>query len=179
MAPAQFHELGETVPVANLMVPQVRQTNAVLGLQTPGQWGFTHGVNDYRVAAAATKWQSRLPGNAPGLDGADLVRLALERGRSAHIAVEVLTDLLERHGQTNDHIFLIADPEEAFVLETCGRYWALLECGHTRVVTDAAMMICQDWAPTSARGWRIASSKKRLVVQDDGSKDRFRPPPGN
>src|SRR6266446_957655 len=60
-APAQFHELGATVPVANLLVPQARQTNAVLGLQTQGHWGFTHGINDYRVAAAVTNWQSRLP----------------------------------------------------------------------------------------------------------------------
>ena len=52
------------------------------------------------------------------------------------------------------------DATEGFVLETAGHYWALLECRHSRAVTDAAM-IRQDWrrlAPGLAdcvieRGW--------------------------
>jgi hypothetical protein len=103
------------------------------------------------------------------------VRLALERSRGAHHAFEVLTDLLEHFGEPanhggNDHIFLIADSNEAFVLEASGRYWAMLECGSTRAVVDAAM-IRQDWrrlAPGLAgfaieRGW----------WQDDGNKLDF------
>ena len=38
---------------------------------------------------------------------------------------------------SNDHIYLIADfRQEAYLLEVCGRYWALLECVHTRGNSD-------------------------------------------
>ena len=170
IVPGHFHEPGQLVPIANLSLPQARQTFTVLGLQAHGEWGFSHGVNEHRVAIGATPWQSRLKGNGAALDGRDLVRLALERSRSALLAVETLTDLLQRHGQRNDNIFLIADSEEAFVLETCGQYWALMECGHSRVVTGAAM-IRQDWR-------RLAPGLATHVIaqgwwQDDGSKIDF------
>jgi dipeptidase len=71
-----------------------------------------------------------------GLLGMDLLRLALERGKTAIEAMHVITTLLEKHGQSGDaertgewgkanyhNSFLIADPKEAWVLETAGRYW--------------------------------------------------------
>jgi len=62
------------------------------------------------------------------------VRLGLERASTAERAVEVMTTLLERHGQGGrcaEHeddpywsSFLVADPTEAWVLETSARTWA-------------------------------------------------------
>ncbi len=159
MAPGQMHDAGATIPLGGVNIPQVRQTFSALGLQSAGQWGFVHGVNEHGVAVGVTGWHSRLSADPAPLAGADLVRLTLERSRTALLAVEVLTDLLERFGPRDgggDHIFLIADAREAFVLETCGRHWALLECGHTRVVTDAAM-IRQDWRNWPPV-WPISSS---------------------
>jgi len=168
--PGHFHEPGQLVPIANLAMPQVRQTYSALGFQANGAWGFTHGVNEHRVAVGATQWQSRLGQGTSALDGPDLVRLALERSRSAMSAVEILADLLQRHGQKHDHIYLLADADESYVLEACGHYWALLECGHSRVVTGAAM-IRQDWR-------RLAPGLASHVIdngwwQDDGSKIDF------
>ncbi len=62
-------------------------------------------------------------------------RLALERADTAERAVDVITDLLEKHGQggncmedecgfTYHNSFLISDRTEAWVLETAGKYWA-------------------------------------------------------
>ncbi len=99
-------------------------------------WGAEHGVNSERVAVGNEKvWGVDDPAAAPAaLIGMDLVRLALERSRTAAEALEVLTGLLGDHGQggicdeENDEAywssFLLADPTEAWVLETSGRTWA-------------------------------------------------------
>lgn len=179
MVPGQMHDVGEAVPIHALHVPQARHTFSVLGLQPAGQWGFVHGVNELRVAVGVTDWQSRLRDGQPAITGIDLTRLCLERSHSATHAVETLIDLLEHHGHglaegsaasAGDHIFLIADGDEAYILEVCGRYWALLGCGTSRVVTDVAM-IRQDWR-------RLAPGLAACVIdkgwwQDDGSKLDF------
>ena len=64
----------------------------------------------------------------------DLVRLGLERARSAEEALDILVDLLTTHGQGGiadavhqeayDSSFLIADPGQAFVLDTSGTDFA-------------------------------------------------------
>jgi len=171
----RMHDPGERSHTPVLALPQARQTFSVLGVQTAGQWGYTHGVNENKVSIGLTAWRSRLTAGPASLSGPDLVRLALERGRSAYQAVEILADLMEHHGQSpadngNDSIFLIADAKEAYVMETAGRYWALLECGHSRVVTDVAM-IRQDWS-------RLAPGLASFAIdqgwaQDDGSKIDF------
>jgi len=175
----QSHDLGEVLQTSKLKLPQSRQTYTVLGMQPGGQWGLTHGINEHRVVTGVTHWRSRLESDTPALTGPDLVRLTLERSRSAHHAVDVLTDLIGRHGQGRveenavqqpDHIFLLADRDEAYVVEASGRYWALLECHHTRVVTETAM-IRQDWR-------RLAPGLADHVIQqgwwpDDGSKVDF------
>lgn len=168
--PGRMHDTGAILTRGGTQIPQARQTFSVLGVQAVGQWGLVHGVNEQRVAIGATPWRSRLPAGSAPLCGPDLVRLTLERSRGALQAVEVLADLLDRVGSSSDDIYLIADAREAYVLESCSRFWALLECGHTRVVTDAAM-IRQDWSRLAPglfdhvleRGW----------WKDDGSKIDF------
>jgi hypothetical protein len=71
----------------------------------------------------------------PALTGMDLLRLALERADTARAAVDIMTALLETHGQGGncgfghdfryDNSFLAADPDEAWILETSGKRWAV------------------------------------------------------
>ena len=173
--PGREHALGETVQAQHVRLPQVRQTNTVVGSQPAGSWGLQHGVNGHRVAAGCSAWHSRLAGPAPGLTGTDLTRLALERSRSARQAVDVLTDLIARHGQGGgpagadeaDGIFLVADPAEAFAVEAAGRAWVVQEVREARAAGDVAV-VRQDWdriagglaGEVIGRGWHEADGSK-------------------
>jgi hypothetical protein len=104
-------------------------------------WGAEHGVNEAGVAIGnetiyTTLDPRRFP---PALIGMDLVRLGLERAGRAQDAVDVITSLIEQHGQGGTgHVgvdrpywssFLVADPSDAWVIETSGRSWAAEQVG--------------------------------------------------
>jgi dipeptidase len=115
-------------------IGQVAETARVIGSRPFWCWGFEHGLNEHGVAIGNHTVFSRDPLAGTGLIGMDLVRLGLERGRTGEQAVDVMTALIEAHGQGgsgyNDkdypyhNSFLVADRQAAFVLETSDRHWA-------------------------------------------------------
>jgi len=153
-SPGSFYASGSTLRCTHLEIPQVGETYAVMGHSPWWIWGFEHGVNEHAVAIGNESIFSREPlEEQPGLIGMDLVRLGLERGRSAREALEVMATLLETHGQGGAGFgpgeagyhngFLIADPEEAWILQTSNRRWAA-----RRVQRDAVsnhLSLTADW----------------------------------
>jgi secernin len=132
---AAYHPHGAVVQCTHVTIPQVAETYRVMGHSPWWVWGFEHGVNEHGVAIGNHSVFSREPvEEVPGLIGMDLVRLGLERGRDAREALEVIAGLLELHGQGGSgfgpgesgyhNSFMVADPEQAWVLETSGRRWA-------------------------------------------------------
>ncbi len=139
---------GSLLHATYLSLPDVYETAATLLCRPYWMWGAEMGVNEYGLAIGNEAVFSRLPPDPyPGLTGMDLVRLGLERARSAEEAVNVLIALTERFGQGGDgghskhfhydSAFLIADPREAFVLECAGRHWALQRVTGTRAISNA------------------------------------------
>ena len=123
-----------TVRCTHLEIAQVAETYRVMGHSPWWVWGFEHGVNEHAVAIGNHSVFSKEPlEEAAGLIGMDLVRLGLERGRSAREALEVIATLVETHGQAGSALapgaggyhnsFLLADPMEAWILETSNRRW--------------------------------------------------------
>ena len=99
--PAQDHPRGETVKCTYIEIPQVSHTNGVLLSQPCWMWGAEIGVNEFGVAigneALFTKVAPRKENKY--LLGMDLLRLGLERGKSAREALDVIISLLEQFGQ--------------------------------------------------------------------------------
>ena len=124
-------------------------------------WGAEHGVNEYGVAIGNELVNTvDDPRSAPpALIGMDLVRLGLERARSADEALGVMTGLLERHGQggVGDQVndlaywssFLVADPRSAWVLETSGRTWAARPVTGGDAISNR-LTLGRDWTRASA-----------------------------
>lgn len=118
-------------------IPQVAETYDCI-LSKPFQmWGAEMGVNEFGVAIGNEAVFTRVkhPRKNDGLTGMDLLRLALERSKTADEALDTITTLLEAYGQDAcsgyrnkgffyHNSFIIADPTGGWILETAGREWA-------------------------------------------------------
>ncbi len=153
--PASDHGRGEMVQCTYLRIPQVPHTYRVVGSKPCWLWGFESGINENNVAIGNEAVWSREPEEKQnGLIGMDLVRLALERSSSAYEALHIITDLLEAYGQgwncalhmehRYQNAFLIADPREAWVLETSRRRWAAKKVRDTAAISNC-YSIEEEW----------------------------------
>lgn len=132
--PRRTHAEGDAAACTWIEIPQVRETHAILLSRPYWMWGGEMGANEHGVTIGNEAVFTKQPYARKGLLGMDLLRLALERAETAERAIEVITELLETHGQgggcshenrafTYHNSFIVADPEKAFVLETAGKYW--------------------------------------------------------
>ncbi|MFO7963638.1 MAG: C69 family dipeptidase [Desulfobacterales bacterium] len=133
--PAEDHSPGSTVACTYIHIPQVPHTHAVLLSKPFWIWGAEMGANEHGVTIGNEAIFSKLPASRKNaLIGMDLLRLGLERSTSAAGAVRVMTELLETFGQGGNcgfsktiayhNSFIVADPREAWLLETVDRHWA-------------------------------------------------------
>src|ERR1700733_3700763 len=129
----RFHPTGATVHCQYLEIPQVAETAAMIGSRPFWLWGLEHGLNEHGVAIGNEAVLTRETLPSTGLLGMGLVRLGLERSKTAREATEIIGSLIERYGQGGSAQFdvdfrycggfIIADPAEAYVLESSGRQW--------------------------------------------------------
>lgn len=167
-AAAARHAEGATVHSQYLEIPQAPETAAVIGSRPFWLFGFEHGLNEHGVAIGneAVLTREELP--PVGLLGMDLVRLALERSRTAREAAETIGALIEQFGQGGSGAydfdfrysggFVAADHAEAWVLESSGRQWA------ARRVTDRDCISNR----LSLSGFDLGSSDVREHARERG-----------
>ncbi len=131
--PASTHAAVDTVQCTYLQIPQARQTFAVILSKPRWMWGAEMGANEHGVVIGNEAVWTTEPYAETGLLGMDLVRLGLERAVTSAEALQLIVDLMEEYGQGGNcaehfnfsyhNSYLIADKDEAWVLETAGRYW--------------------------------------------------------
>ncbi len=144
---AASHPPDAQVHCTYLRIAQVPKTHGVILSRPVWMWGAEMGANDQGLVVGNEAVFTRAPQQAVGLLGMDLLRLILERASSASQGVEQLTGLLEEHGQGGacgyrnhsfryDNSFLLADPEDAWLVETAGRAWVAKRIRGVRAISN-------------------------------------------
>ncbi len=144
---SQEHAADALVRCTYVSRPQVRRTHAVLISRPHWMFGAEAGANDRGLVIGNEAVFTKAPMASTGLLGMDLLRLTLERAESARAGVTVLTGLLEEYGQGGaaGHLdksfryhnsFLLADPEDAWVVETADRAWVAKRVRGVRAISN-------------------------------------------
>lgn len=128
-------------------IPSAEISYAHVGSKPFWCWGYEHGFNEYQVVIGNEGLGTHIPVSpSPKLIGMEIVRLALERSKNAKEAVKVITDLISTYGQgvfendqnvrTYDNGYLIADPHEAYIVETAGHEWVVKKVEGTEGISN-------------------------------------------
>ncbi|KAM9710144.1 secernin-3 isoform 1-T2 [Menidia menidia] len=151
--PDRDYNAGEKLECTYIEIEQAAHTYAVVLSRPAWLWGAEMGANEHQVCIGnEAVWGREKADSEEALLGMDLVRLGLERADTAEKAVDVITELLEKHGQggscmeddcgfTYHNSFLISDRKEAWLLETSGKYWAAeqVEGGYRNISNQYAI----------------------------------------
>lgn len=139
--PARTYPKGSLVNCTFIQIPQVEKTYACIGSRPYNLFGFEHGVNEHGLVIGNEAVMGReAPERKWGLLGMDILRLALERCKTASEAVYTIGNLLEMYGTGGDPAYripafnanyIIADAKEAYLFESCQREWTAKKVKNT------------------------------------------------
>ena len=128
----------EKVKVTYIEIDQFKHINSILISRPSWMWGAEMGVNEYGVVIGNEAIFTKGRYKKKGLTGMDLVRLALERSKSAKGALEIIKDLIRQYGVGGncgydhkfyyDNSFLIMDRKKIYILETYKNNFSVQEC---------------------------------------------------
>ncbi len=146
-SPRSNFSRGEEVKCTYISIPQVSETAAVILSQPWWMWGAEMGANEYGVVIGNEAVYTLEALRNTGLLGMDLLRLGLERGKTAKDALDVIISLLEKFGQGGGcayddpswmyhNSFIIADYKEAYVLETADKWWIVEKIKDVRSISN-------------------------------------------
>ncbi len=166
----EAHPTGEGTKCQFVELPGVATTYRHIGSRPYWCWGYEHGFNEHQVVIGNEGLASKYEFDSPKLIGMELIRLGLERAETAAEAVTVMTELITKYGQgkfsndqgvrTYDNGYIIADPKEAYILQTAGHEWAVKQVQGAVGISNV-YSIEEDWDCLSsnsvdgaiAQGW--------------------------
>jgi secernin len=180
--PRQAHPARSILHTQYLEIPQVETTWEMIGSAPYWLWGFEMGVNEWGVTIGNEAVHTREATHDRALIGMDLVRLGLERARTAAGAVEIIGTLIEQYGQggsceathyrTYQNSFIIAGVDGAWILETAGHRWVAKQAGDRDAISN--LLTLSTWDRSSpgvqehaeSQGWWKSEGGFAAAYQD-------------
>ena len=187
---------GAKIDLVRVTIDQAPETYTTLGSSPYWSWGYEEGINEHSVAIGneaiwtkvlSEEIASHKAGKGPklGPTGMDLVRLGLERGKTAREALGAIAAVVAQYGQFGSasptrglsgayhNSFIIADPKEAWILETTGGHWVARRIAAGSTSISNAPSLGTDFDLTSpnlvkhaiAKGWWPADKGDRFHFQ--------------
>jgi len=151
---AADHVNGDQIQCTYIEIPQVKHTFAIILAKPFWIWGGEMGANGRGLVIGNEALFTKVPYSKTGLLGMDLLRLALERSANAREGITVIADLLTEFGQGGNaglthptyyhNSFILADPNDAWVLETAGQHWAAKQIKGIYSISNG-ITIEKDW----------------------------------
>ena len=168
------HAEGEVYQAAYIDVPQVAETYKFIGSRSAGRWGYGMGINEHQVIVADNDAPSRDTLDfKQSLHDNDVIRLVLERAKTAREGVDIVAGLVEKHGQAwNGIMFEIGDPNELWIVEVTGHRWAAKRYVNTITARSNQYQIGDDYDLASKDLVSFAAAQK--WVKGDAKKINFR-----
>ncbi|MDO6354309.1 hypothetical protein Q3V94_04325 [Caloramator sp. CAR-1] len=133
--PRKKHSKDEKVKCTYIEIPQVEETYDCILFKPSWIYGAEMGVNEFGVVIGNEAVFTKEGQGPPALLGMDMLRLALERSKTALEAVEHIVYFIKTYGQGGKcgytknlryhNSFIIADFNSAYKLETADKKWAL------------------------------------------------------
>jgi secernin len=165
--PRKTHAPGELLRTTHICIPQTETTYDTTTCGYDFVWGIEMGINEYGFAIGdeAQNTKEMLTEKRDGIISMDFNRIALERARNCREAISIITLLLEEYGQGGncslygnfhmDGSYLMADPNETWILQTAGRKWSA-----RRVKGFDSLSNCL----RSTKGWEMSSEEQLEMV---------------
>lgn len=126
----------KTLKCTYIAIPQVAETHEIILSKPFWMWGAEMGANEHGLVIGneAVFTKIKFKKTNQGLTGMDLLRLALERTKTAKEGLNLITDLMQTYGVDvcggykdknfyYHNSFIIADKTEAWILETADIHW--------------------------------------------------------
>lgn len=145
--PRKKHLPNKKTKCTYIEIGETEETYETYLFKPSWMWGAEMGVNEYGVAIANEAVFTKINQGPDALLGMDILRLCLERCKTAEEAVEYLGWLLERYGQGGKcgytsglryhNAFLIADFTSAYVVDTAGKQWASEKVTNVRSISNS------------------------------------------
>jgi len=174
--PAKDYKKGSEVKLTYITMPQAEHTYEVTLMKPSWIWGAEMGFNQFGLNIGNEAVFTKEKRGKPSLIGMDMVRLALERCKTAFEAMEYIIWLLQEYGQGGncgyDHefhyhnSFLIADRKEAYVLETAGKFYAVKKVKDIYAISNG-LSIGSDYDIIHPEAISYAIKKKRINMMEE------------
>ncbi len=174
--PRRVYQTWEYLKCTHITIPQVKETYAILVSKPVWIWGAEMGTNEFGVTIGNEAVFTNQPYRKTGLTGMDLLRLALERSSTAQHACETIIQLIESYGQGGNcgykkeiyyhNSYIIADPNEAYVLETADKKYEIEKVQGGRAISNGLTIKhfnekYSDWV----RSYFTQCNKRRNLIE--------------
>lgn len=133
--PRKKYKKGEKVKCTYIQIPQAEETFECILFKPSWIWGAEMGVNEYGVVIGNEAVFTKEKQGDVALLGMDVLRLALERSKTAVEALAYIVYFIKTYGQGGKcgytknlryhNSYIVADFNSAYKIETADKLWAV------------------------------------------------------